>query len=151
MKPTHLYEFSDGTTATLGPDEQTRLLTHPLTVLDGGEENHVILSRLVRQEWPDELTEAERDESLSSFLQAGGSADAMTLELRRREADGSHRQYIVGRPSGDAAEPDIGIDVGEHTYLVTPNEVFTADAAGEVFVYYFHHRDVPEGFTLREL
>ena len=151
MKPTHLYEFSDGDTITLGPEDDHDLLITPLGVLDGADENHVILSRLVRQEWPDDLTEDERNESLSSFLQAGGSAEALTLEVRRREGD-DFVQYIVGRPSSaSAATPDIPITVGEYTYQVTADEVFTAESAAEVFVHYFEHDAVPEDFTLRLL
>ncbi|MED5803389.1 hypothetical protein VX037_20395 [Gordonia sp. Z-3] len=152
MKPTHIYEFSDGTTVSMGPGTPPRFVTHPLTRLDGGTNNHIILSRLTREEWVDDLSEQERDESLSSFLQAGGSAEAMMLELRRREADGSYRQYVLG--SGEtkvSTDPDVNIRVGEHTYLVAPNEVFTAEAAGEVFVHYFHHDEAPRGLSLREL
>ncbi|RPA06114.1 hypothetical protein [Gordonia sp. OPL2] len=152
MKPTHIYEFSDGTTMTLGPDDDTSLLTHPLTVLDGDDENHIILSRLVRQEWPDDLSTDERETSLSSFLQAGGSAAAMTLEVRRREPDGSYRQYIVGRPTDRPAdESTTSIQVGEHSYAVAPNECFTADQAGEIVIFYYRNDGVPEGSTLREL
>ncbi|MEE3851705.1 hypothetical protein VZC37_15285 [Gordonia sp. LSe1-13] len=151
MKPTHIYEFADGTTATLGPETPERFLTHPLTVLDGLEENHLILSRLVRPEWFDDLSEQERDESLSAFLQAGGSAEAMTLELRRTESDGSYRQYILGRGEGSESGSTVEIKVGDHTYRVTPDEVFTAEDAGEVFVHYFRHGDVPAGLSLREL
>jgi hypothetical protein len=152
MKPTHIYEFSDGTTMTLGPNDDTSLLTHPLTVLDGDDENHIILSRMVRQAWPDDLSPDEREASLSAFLQAGGSAAAMTLEVRRRESDGTYRQFIVGRPVGEAVqEPTISIQVGEHSYTVASSESFTADEAGEVVVFYYRNNSVPEGFTLREL
>ncbi|MXP24279.1 hypothetical protein GIY30_23430 [Gordonia sp. HNM0687] len=151
MKPTHIQEFSDGRRVTMGPDTLPRFLKTPLTVLDGGDRNHLILSRLVRQEWFDDLSEQERDESLSAFLQAGGSAEAMTLELRRKESDGSYRQYTLGRGEGSESGSTVEIKVGDHTYRVTPDEVFTAEDAGEVFVHYFRHGDVPAGLSLREL
>ncbi|MCX2966381.1 hypothetical protein [Gordonia aquimaris] len=153
MKPTHVYEFSDGTTVTMDSGMPARFVTHPLTRLNGGTKKHIILSRLVRQEWLDDLSEHERDESLSSFLQAGGSADAMTLEVRRKEADGTYGQYVLGR--GEVADAaggaDVEIAVGEHSYRVAQNEVFTAEAAGTVFLHYLRHNEVPAGMSLREL
>ncbi len=35
--------------------------------------------------------------------------------------------------------------------LVYPDEVFTADEAGEIFVHYFHTLTVPDRYALREL
>lgn len=37
-------------------------------------------------------------------LQAGGKAEKMSVELRRREDDGEYRFYVVGRDH-DLAEP----------------------------------------------
>ncbi|QKT08846.1 hypothetical protein HUN08_17750 [Gordonia sp. X0973] len=140
-------------TVTMGPEPDIRGLTHPLTVLNGKDENHLILTRLVRPAWPDELSEAEEDESNETFLQAGGSAEAMTLEMRVESEGGGYTQFIVGRPvSGDQHDAEmVSIAVGKYRYDVLPNEVFNAKQAGDVMIYYFEHDTVPSGYSLREL
>ena len=52
--------------------------------------------------WPDAPGYANEDWN-SRYLQAGGSADRMSVELQRVE-DGQLRHYVVGRPH-DLGEP----------------------------------------------
>ncbi|QKT08848.1 hypothetical protein HUN08_17760 [Gordonia sp. X0973] len=140
-------------TVTMGPDLDVRDLTLPLTVLNGDDKNHIVLKRLVRPAWPGELSKAEEDESDQTFLQAGGSAEAMTLEMRVESKGGGYTQFIVGLPfSGDQHGAEmVSIAVGKYRYDVLPNEVFNAKQAGDVMIYYFEHDTVPPGYTLREL
>lgn len=88
-----------------------------------------------------------------SFLQSGGAADRMTLEVRYIEDDGAQRQYVVGRPGGDyLGEPSETVSwAGGREFHVYPNEVFTADEATDVFYGYFQNDRVPDQYPLRRL
>ncbi|WIE60924.1 hypothetical protein DEI97_014370 [Curtobacterium sp. MCLR17_032] len=84
-----------------------------------------------------------------SYLQAGGTAEKMSVELRRREDDGEYRFYIVGRDH-DLSEPlTETIDVQAAHEPRHPAELFTADQAAPVFMHYVEHQTVPDGYTLR--
>ena len=86
---------------------------------------------------------------LISYLQAGGTAEKMSVELRRREDDGEYRFYIVGRDH-DLAEPlRETIDVQAAHEPRHPAELFTADQAAPVFMHDVEHQTVPDGYTLR--
>ncbi|KZE43039.1 hypothetical protein [Microbacterium sp. T32] len=91
-------------------------------------------------------------ESLPSvFLQAAGSAEAMTVEWRRVDEDGVERLYVVGRGGRRKRKPAVAIEFfgGTGRAVVFPDEVFRADEAGEVFVHYFHTLTVPDRYVLR--
>lgn len=86
------------------------------------------------------------------FLQAGGSAQRMTLEVRYREDDGKERQYVVGRPGGDyAGQPTEVVGYAGNSQTVYPCEVFDAEAATDVFYGYFQTDRVPAQYPLRLL
>lgn len=87
-----------------------------------------------------------------SFIQAGGTADRLSLEVRYVEDDGKERQYVVGRPGGDyTGEPSETVLIGGNEFQVYPNEVFTADQATDVFYGYFQTDRVPDTYPLRWL
>jgi hypothetical protein len=89
------------------------------------------------------------DEYGNSYLQAGGTAEKMSVELRRREDDGEYRFSIVGRDH-DLSEPlTETIDVQAAHEPRHPAELFTADQAAPVFMHYVEHQTVPDGYTLR--
>ncbi|MBF4596626.1 hypothetical protein ITJ50_14910 [Curtobacterium sp. VKM Ac-2889] len=89
------------------------------------------------------------DEYGDSYLQAGGTAEKMSVELRRREDDGEYRFSIVGRDH-DLTEPlTETIDVQAAHEPRHPAELFTADQAAPVFMHYVEHQTVPDGYTLR--
>jgi hypothetical protein len=89
------------------------------------------------------------DEYGGSYLQAGGTAGKMSVELRRREGDGEYRFYIVGRDH-DLSEPlTETIDVQAAHEPRHPAELFIADQAAPVFIHYVEHQTVPDGYTLR--
>ena len=84
-----------------------------------------------------------------SYLQAGGTAEKMSVELRRLEDDGEYRFFIVGRDH-DLGEPlTETIDVQAAHEPRHPEELFTADQAAPVFMHYVEHQTVPDGYTLR--
>lgn len=82
------------------------------------------------------------DQHGDSSLQAGGTAEKMSVELRRREDDGEYRH--------DLTEPlTETIDVQAAHEPRRPAELSTADQAASVFTHYVEHQTVPEGYTLR--
>lgn len=93
-----------------------------------------------------EKVEAELD---GSYLQAGGTAEKMSVELRRREDDGEYRFYIVGRDHDLSEQLTGSIDVQDAHERRHPAELFTADEAAPVFVHYVEHQSIPDGYSLR--
>lgn len=86
------------------------------------------------------------------WVQAAGTAERLTVEVKLRETDGVYRQYVVGRPSAasesSASEP---IRFGEHEVAVRPSEVLSAADAVGLFQHYYEHASIPQGWSLREL
>lgn len=88
------------------------------------------------------------------YIHCAGTADALTIEVRKTDAAGTAQQYVVGKPGAGAdAGPAAVIrwDDGRHSTTVRPNEVFTADEAAEVFTAYRLQGAVPDGYALRAL
>jgi hypothetical protein len=84
------------------------------------------------------------------YLQAAGSADAMTVDVTRREPDGKIHQYVLGREAV-SGEPSVALTFrnGEITTHVHSSEVFTAADAAPVFVRYLLENHFPAEFHLR--
>lgn len=87
------------------------------------------------------------------YIQAAGSRERMTVEVRRQEG-GGHRQYVIGRSSsvgqhGSTATTTIVWD-GVETQVL-PTEVFTATEVAEIFVSYYATAGVPSTYALRRL
>lgn len=97
------------------------------------------------------LPDLDRDEWPSVFLQAAGSAEAMTIEWRRVDDDGEERLYVLGHGGPRDEEPSTPIHMndGENVILVHPDEVFDATEAGEIFFEYLKTERVPDTYALR--
>ncbi|MEK6345745.1 MAG: hypothetical protein V4737_18195 [Curtobacterium sp.] len=100
--------------------------------------------------WPDAPGYSDEDWN-SRYIQAGGSAERMSVEIQRVE-DGQLRHYVVGREH-DVDEPlTETVNVAGTDHPVHPTEVFDADEATDVFFHYFHDSGtVPDGYVLRYL
>ncbi|WP_431075153.1 hypothetical protein [Microbacterium phyllosphaerae] len=88
------------------------------------------------------------------YMQCAGSAEALTIEVRHVDPDGTAHQYTIGKPGADVTgEPTevIPWDEGRHSTTVYPHEVFNADEAAVVFYTYFLTDKVSQPYTLREL
>jgi hypothetical protein len=86
------------------------------------------------------------------YIQAGGTAQRLTVEIRRIDADGQPRQYTVGHPA--AADEDSESEIlkfGDNAIAVRPSEVLTAAEAIPIFQHYYDHHSVPEGWYLRPI
>ncbi|MEV8262583.1 hypothetical protein [Microbacterium sp. NPDC077057] len=85
------------------------------------------------------------------FIQAAGSADGITVEVRLLGPDGKSHLYTIGRP-----EPVDGtttlIPISQtRAVRVFSNEVFTADEAAVIFYTYYLTEAVAQPYVLREL
>lgn len=150
--PTHIMDYGSSNTWE-GPGQTLFSFINTMRALDGDHRNMRVLCKLVRPAWSDELSPEELDRSNDRFVQVGGSADALTIEVRKGEGDEA-RVYTLGRlPADDESkrgEPEVVIKRGKAQTLVYPDEVFNADDAGEVFYHYYKHDEVPEKYQLRE-
>lgn len=151
-KPTFVYEVSGTSFANLvnGPRSYEDNLRRLVSLVGGPDRSTLSFSQL-----PDgqSIWEVTRETLPSLFLQAAGTAEAMTIEWRRVDQDGVERLYTVGHGGQRHGEPTVAIEFLRETAraLVYPDEVFTADEAGEIFVHYFHTLAVPGQYTLREV
>lgn len=86
------------------------------------------------------------------YLQSAGSADRLTVEVRRLEV-GGYRQYVIGRPTaGDPGPADEMIEWSDHRLWVRSSELFTADEAIPIYLHYWQHdATLPTGVELRPL
>jgi hypothetical protein len=99
-----------------------------------------------------DFTALTRADLPSTFIQAAGAADAMTIEWRRQDEDGVERLYTVGRGGERTGKPDVPIEFFASTRrtLVYPDEVFDAAEAGDILFHYFQTQTAPGSYVLRE-
>jgi hypothetical protein len=93
---------------------------------------------------------------LTHFLQAGGSAEAVTLQIRKpggQQWGVDYVKYAVGHPHPDTDAPavDVAIPIPAETLWVTKFEVFEAEEAADLFFTYYKTNDIPPEYTLRPL
>ncbi len=92
-----------------------------------------------------------RDGANDSFMQAAGSADAMTVEVRLPGPDGESHLYTVGRPEPAEATTTLIPISDDRAVRVFSNEIFTADEAAAIFYTYYLTDAVSQPYVLREL
>ncbi|PKI90579.1 hypothetical protein CW368_10385 [Actinomycetales bacterium SN12] len=92
-----------------------------------------------------------REPATDSFMQAAGSADAMTVEVRIPGPDGESRLYTVGRPELSEASTTLIPINDTRAARVHSNEVFTVDEAATIFYTYYLTDNVSQPYVLREL
>lgn len=92
-----------------------------------------------------------REPANDYFIQAAGSADAMTVEVRLPGPDGEGHLYTVGRPDPANRTTTLIPISDKRAVRVFSNEVFTADEAAVIFYTYFLTDAVSQPYVLREL
>lgn len=92
-----------------------------------------------------------REPANDSFIQAAGSADAMTVEVRLPGPDGESHLYTVGRPEPAEATTTLIPISDDRAVRVFSNEIFTADEAAVIFYTYYLTDAVSQPYVLREL
>lgn len=88
----------------------------------------------------------------TEYLQAGGSADAMTVQLRKRGGQQwgvEWVRYIVGRLHDGHPELDVAIKLPRSTEFISAPEAFGADEAAELFLSFYNTGDIPQHYALR--
>lgn len=132
---------------TFGRDPRQRLM-HILSLLGGPERSTFFFARV-----PDgvHFFQHLKNGGSSIFLQAAGTAEAMTIECRRIDGDGGERLYVLGHGGPRSGEPTVRIEFndGQNHTLVYPDEVFDAGEAGDIFFSYFQTERVPDKYALR--
>ncbi|MEV7608030.1 hypothetical protein AB0N61_00955 [Microbacterium sp. NPDC089320] len=86
-----------------------------------------------------------------SFIQAAGSADAMTVEVGFPGSDGEHHLYTVGRPEVVDGTTTLIPMSDDRAVRVFTNEIFTADEAAAIFHMFYLSEVVSAPYVLREL
>lgn len=146
---THVLEFSGGRLiATFGYADFGKF-ANPLRQFNGVERFALTLWALPPGLDYDEAVKAGQD--ALEFIQAGGTADAMTVDIRK--PGGSHWgadwvRYVVGHPHTEPEPLDVEITL-PHPEMVCRSEVFTTDEAADLFFTYSKTGDIPAQYALR--
>ncbi|QTI69861.1 hypothetical protein [Gordonia polyisoprenivorans] len=123
----------------------------PFLAFDGVNRSTRTLSRLVRPGWRDELSAEEVKLSQHEFIQAAGSSEKMTVEIRKTDKNGDGTLFTVGRlhTDPDSGNPGVEIRFGSHALKVYEHEVFDAEEAAKLFYSYYNTGDIPPEYYLR--
>ncbi|MDR2114021.1 MAG: hypothetical protein LBO75_01945 [Bifidobacteriaceae bacterium] len=118
------------------------------TLMDGVEEYAISLSRL-----PEGMRLRDELPPLWDclFLQAAGSAEAMMVEVRKKNPDGSDSLYKLARPlpEGEPSKGTVDIAWANRVDAIPAEEAFDAAEAGDIFWHYYQHNQVPNKYQLR--
>lgn len=120
-----------------------------LSALDGGEHASLILAPLPAGKPRPEVNPWKE---LQTYMQAAGSSDRMTIEIRQK-IEHRFEQLVVGRPAARPPEdgPTMVIEWDQHSVTVREGEVFAVDEALRLFSSYLDIQDTPPGYVLRPL
>lgn len=111
-------------------DDTEQRLTEP-DFLEGYKRYALVVWAL--PEGVDHVDDVPHDSvALSNYMQCGGSTQAMTVEVRVTQEDGSYEHYVVARKP---VNPDAWttITYNNTSLQVHPEEVFTGEQAAPVF------------------
>ncbi|WP_137726535.1 hypothetical protein [Prescottella subtropica] len=126
--------------------------TQPLNRFDGLKRSTLTVTKVPAGRYFEDLSVEEKALMNEVYVQAAGSADAMSVEVRLLVGD-TYRLYVVGRPGARGREPDVEIPFheGRHRLHVYTGEVFTADEAATIFFEWCRTGSVdPHRYQLRE-
>lgn len=149
LEPTHdlevIAEVGQSVSVDLSSAHHKGRFGHHLSALDGSDRWAVVLSARPPAGAPEAY-------STLAYVQAAGSAQAMTVEVCRpgRGLGGIvSTRFVVGRRAGGDARGDVEIELPRHSVRVGGHEVFTADQAAEVFMSFYRSGEIPDGHELR--
>ncbi|WP_337954309.1 hypothetical protein [Mycobacteroides abscessus] len=116
---------------------------------DGGFDDIHTSYRIYRI--PDGMQQGDKI-SPTEWIQTAGTAERLTVEIKKQDSDGIYRQYVVGR-SGGAEEQDEteSIQFGDFELPVRPSEVLTAADAIDLFLEFYDYNAIPPVWHLRPL
>ena len=130
-------------------DDTEQRLTEP-DFLEGYKRYALVVWAL--PEGVDHVDDVPHDSvALSNYMQCGGSTQAMTVEVRVTQEDGSYEHYVVARKP--VVDPDAWttITYNNTPLQVHPEEVFTGEQAVPVFRAYIEDGVIPPRELLRTL
>ncbi|MCF8572145.1 hypothetical protein L5G32_17945 [Gordonia sp. HY002] len=150
--PTHIID--NGKYASwVGPNEDLYSFLTPLQVMDGENRYMGVMFQLIRPGWNGDLSQEELDHSRENFVQAAGSSEAMTVEVRSGHGE-SACLYTVGRLPADSRDksgsPSVEVRRADNTTLIFSDEVFNAEEAADIFYHYYKNDSIPEPYFLRK-
>ena len=150
MIRTHVVGFNGRTWADIqltedgGDDDFSEMLQN----LDGSKRYSLLLWKLPKGKSFYDVS-AKRD--ANEYMQCAGSADRMTVEVRRIRA-GRVEHYVVGHaPNGAKQGQTETIHWDSVDTVVASNEVFAATEAAKLFETYYRTNWVPSNYVLRPL
>lgn len=157
--PTHFISSGQGDKSELLNDDRAEFVVRRQPTLLGsrlgGDDTRPVRSVTMLERLPQDkrLMDDLRGLWTNEFVQAAGTAEAMMIEVRKPNPDGSGTLYRLARPapSGQRSTERVDIAWFERVDTIPVEEVFTAEEAGDVFWYYYQHSDVPTEYELRFL
>ena len=130
-------------------DDTEQRLTEP-DFLEGYKRYALVVWAL--PEGVDHVDDVPRDSvALSNYMQCGGSTQAMTVEVRVTQEDGSYEHYVVARKPVTDPDTWTTITYNDTPLQVHPEEVFTGEQAAPVFRAYIEDGVIPPREVLRTL
>ena len=148
---THILEANGGTSVVeLGRYVEVEKFARPMRAFDGVERFALTLWAMPPGLDYDKALKLGQD--ALEFIQAGGSAEALTVDIRKAGGDQwgvDWVRYVVGHPHSEPEPLDVAIKLPRATELVSRSEVFTPEEAGELFFAYYQTGDIPVGYALR--
>jgi len=150
LQPTHDYSAMYETkrsdvSVDLSREHHRGMMSHHLRDLDGSDPWAIVLSAR-----PPAGVAAGF--STSRYLQAAGSAEAMTIEYCEpggAEIDAVSVRSVVGHPHTGTAELDVDIVLPRSVETISRHEVFTADEAVEMFERFYRTDTIGDEYVLR--
>lgn len=150
LQPTHDYSAMYETkrsdvSVDLSREHHRGMMSHHLRDLDGSDPWAIVLSAR-----PPAGVVAGF--STSRYLQAAGSAEAMTIEYCEpggAEIGAVSVRSVVGHPHTGTAELDVNIVLPRSVETISRHEVFTADEAVEMFERFYRTDTIGDEYVLR--
>ena len=103
-------------------------------------------------QYPDgvDFDDVDIDAASAEYLQCAGSADALTIELRKRSGSGYDHWVLATAPI--TGEPNLTITWdGDFFSQIHPEEVFSSDQAAPLFEDYYRTGHIPDSVPRRRL
>jgi hypothetical protein len=141
-------EFTDGWASEKGGGSGLLQFQSPLRQLNGVDLWYVSLWPLPAGKRYPEV----RHEATLEYIQAGGSAEKMMLDIRKpggQQWGAQWVRYTIGHPHEGTEPIDVEMHLPKASEWVGASEVFGAEEAGEIMYAYYKTGDIPPGYSLR--
>ncbi|MEX3656233.1 hypothetical protein ABFW14_14665 [Mycolicibacterium fortuitum] len=146
--PTHVMEFSSGWATTKGGGSSRLQFVSPLRQLNSTERWFITFYALPAGRSYEEV----RHEGTTEYIQAGGRAEAMMLDIRKPGGEqwgADWVRYVIGHQHAGDLPIDVPIELPKGPEFISAAEVFEAEEAGDIFFTYYKTGDIPPGYVLR--